>query len=358
MKRQHIDSIFYLRLFAMLMVVLVHVTGTYQTVLPEGSDAFQKYHFLNRFIRIEAGIFLMLTGLVFFYNFFRKDLSPAVFRDYYKKRVVYILVPYLIWALFYEFYASYTIGRELDVIGVAERILQGKSYYQLHFIFLIVQFYLVFPLLILLAKKFRWFRRYMWLIGIVVHLLYNYLNTRFNLVGFGLFLNSMTPYLLGGWIGIYYEEQKGKIHNNFTTLMSGIVFFVSGTSLVYLNYHLYTVGTFHLDSFYYTVNEVLFIVTGCYFLYRMAEILHIKAVPAVRKTVKHVAVYSFGFYLIHPFVLKEVTRWIPVHNNYWFHVEMAARYALTVLLCYLIILSFHRFVPGASLIFGKLPKRK
>ncbi|WP_337019346.1 acyltransferase [Oceanobacillus massiliensis] len=358
MKKQRIESIYFLRLFAMLMVVLVHVTGTYTSVLPIEGDAYGKYHFFNRFIRIEAGIFLMLTGLVFFYNYYRKNLSIKVFKEYYKKRVAYILVPYLLWALIYEIYAHYTVNRDLALGELIARIAQGQSYYQLHFIFLIVQFYLVFPLLIILAKRFVYFKRYMWLAAILIHLLYSYLNSKYGWVPFSLFLGSLSPYLLGGWLGIYYEEQKEKAHKHLITGLFGIIFIASGSLLAYLHYQLYVVQNFYLAGIYYTVVEIVFIMAGCYFLFRMAEIIQRKSSIQVMNIVKNIAMYSFGFYLIHPLVLKEVARFIPLHSNYLFHLEIITRYVLTVIICYIIIWLFHRFTPIPELLFGKMPAKK
>ncbi|UOQ50285.1 acyltransferase [Gracilibacillus caseinilyticus] len=355
--QKRIDSIYFLRLFAMLLVVLVHATGTYYSTLPMDGEAFAKYHFFNRFIRIEAGIFIMLTALVFFYNFSNKNLSVSLFIDYLKKRVLYILVPYIVWAVFYEFYARLTIHRELSIMDILSRILQGDSYYQLHFIFLIVQFYLVFPIFITLAKKLSFFRKYMWLIGIIVEILYYYLNDKYDLVSFNLFLNMLGPYFMGAWIGMHYQAIKSNIHKRLPTILFGIVFVVAGSALALLHYYVYTVQSFYLKGIYYKLIETTFLVGGSYFFFRVAELLLKISSASVMNITRNIALYSFGFYLLHPFVLKEVARFIPVHNNYLFHIEVLGRYVFTVIFCYFIIYFIHRFFPFAGLLFGKLPKK-
>lgn len=55
MKKERIESIYFLRIFAMVMVVLVHVSAAYVKVLTEGTGMYEAYHFINRIIRIEAG---------------------------------------------------------------------------------------------------------------------------------------------------------------------------------------------------------------------------------------------------------------------------------------------------------------
>ncbi|MFC0046282.1 acyltransferase [Metabacillus iocasae] len=354
--KQQIESIYFLRLFAMLMVVLVHVTGVYIHVLPFETDAYQKYHFINRIVRIEAGIFIMITGLVFFYNYIRKPLSFSVLKTYYQKRVTYILVPYLIWALIYEFYSAYTGVTNLNPSEVVSRILQGKSYYQLHFIFLIVQFYLFFPIFIFIAQKLAFFRKYMWVFGIIFEVGYYLLNVKYQLIPFNFFLDAFGTFLLGGWIGLYYQEQKDNIYNKSTNILLFILTIVAGVVTVTLNYYTYTTDQFQIPDLLYKLVNLTYLFIGGYFLFRITEIFAEKLPSKAVSIVKNIAVYSFGFYLLHPLVLNFVSQVIPIENNYWFHVQILARYVLTVVSCYLIIWGTHKYFPFPSLIFGKMPR--
>lgn len=356
MSKQRIDSIFLLRLFAMLMVVLVHVTGQFQSTLPFDSGAFQKYHFLNRIVRIEAGIFIMITGMVFFFNYMKKTLTWDVLKDYYKKRVTFILVPYLVWAVFYELYMYHIGFREVSLIGSLDRILHGESYYQLHFIFLIVQFYLVLPLFVYMAQKLEFFRKYMWAFGIGLELMYFYFNNTYSFTSFHVFLNSIGTFLLGAWIGTYYNEVIQKVRS-YTSIFYFAGAGIAGLTTVYLHYDMYMLNESALPGFAYKLVNLMYMVTGSYMIFRLAELASGKMSSRAFGVVKNVAVYSFGFYLLHPVVLREVAKFIPADSNYMFHFQMGARYVSTVLLCYIIIWGVHKFIPGASAIFGKLPKK-
>ncbi|MYL36056.1 acyltransferase family protein [Pontibacillus yanchengensis] len=356
MSKQRIGSIHFLRFFAMFMVVLVHVTGTYINTLPMDSGAFQKYHFLNRIIRIEAGIFIMITGLVFFYNYFSKSITLSFLKEYVRKRAVFILLPYVIWAIFYEWYAYHIGFREVNLTDSVLRIIQGESYYQLHFIFIIVQLYLVLPIFIYAAQHLQWFKRYMWAFGIAIELIYFMIDSRFDIIPFSFFMNSLGTFLLGGWLGIYFLEQKEKVRNR-TNYLLGLLAGSSGVVTVYVHYHLYILNTMELPGIYYKVLNLIFIMSASYLCFRLAEIFSESWYEGIQKVVRNVAAYSFGFYLIHPFVLKEVARFIPTHSNYLFHVELLMRYVVTCALCFMIIWLFHRFTPFASWMFGKLPKQ-
>ncbi|WP_406944739.1 acyltransferase [Halobacillus sp. SY10] len=356
MAREKIESIFLLRLFAMVMVVLVHVTGTYASILPADGDAFEKYHFLNRIIRLEAGIFIMITAMVFFYKYMDQKMDGKELKSFYKKRALYIVVPYLIWALFYEAFSVYIGAVTFNVSEITMRILKGESYYQLHFIFLIVQFYLFFPVILFAVKKFTFFRKYLWLFGMGIEIGYYFLNQKYQLIPFSFFLSSMGPYLLGAWIGMNVKVQKQKVFNKSTILWIGVTA-LAGVATVRLYYHLYTVSSFYLPGWTYLVVNLVYMMAGSYLMFRLMEIVSRKWWP-ILPYVKNIAVYSFGFYLLHPIVLKIVAQVIPTPENYWFHAGIFGRFVLTLFFCYLIIWFTHRYLPFSSLLFGKLPKGK
>ncbi|WLR49224.1 acyltransferase [Halobacillus litoralis] len=356
MAREKIESIFLLRLFAMVMVVLVHVTGTYASILPADGDAFGKYHFLNRIIRIEAGIFIMITAMVFFYKYIEQRMDWKELKSFYKKRALYIVVPYLLWALFYEAYSIYIGAVRFDMSEIGMRILKGESFYQLHFIFLIVQFYLFFPAILFVVKKVTFIKKYLWLFGMVVAVAYHFLNREFQLIPFTFFLSSMGPYLLGAWIGINFKEQKQRIYNK-STIAWVFVAIAAGIATVQLYYHLYTVSSIYLPGWTYLIVNLIYMMAGSYVMFRLMEIIARKWRP-ILPYVKNIAVYSFGFYLLHPIVLKVVAQVVPTPGNYWFHIGIMLRFGLTLFFCYFIIWLAHRYLPFAGLLFGKLPKEK
>jgi probable poly-beta-1,6-N-acetyl-D-glucosamine export protein len=356
MKKQNIHSIYFLRIFAMLMVILVHVTGAYAYTLPSGTDAYEKYHFINRIIRIEAGIFIVITGMVFFYNYIKRPLTLSVLKNYYIKRVSYILIPYLVWAIIYELCSYWSGATTFNPKEVLVRIATGESYYQLHFIFLIVQFYLILPVFVYIAQKWIFFRKYMWVFGIAVEVGYSLLNTAFQLTTFTIFVDSLATFLLGAWLGVYYQDQQGKAFRKSNVVWM-ICTFGIGTITVLLSYYMYTARTLDLPDITYKLSNLTFMVVGSYTAFLVAEMLAKKFSQRYMDIVKNIAVYSFGFYLLHPLVLEVVSKIIPIEANMTFHFSIVTRYILVVLLCYIIIWAVHRYTPFANLVFGKLPKK-
>ncbi|RWZ50170.1 acyltransferase [Halobacillus fulvus] len=355
MSKQRIDSIYFLRIFAMLMVVLVHVSAAYATVPEVGTTTHTFFHFINRVIRIEYGIFIMLTAMVFFYKYKDQPMDGQELKRYYKKRVVFIVVPYLFWALFYEAFSLYVGVVSFDLSEIALRILQGESFYQLYFIFLIVQLYLIFPALLYVIKRSSFLKKYLWLIGILIEIGYYFFSREVASVPFRIFIGSLGPYLLGAWLGIHYLEQRKKSFHK-STISWGISTVIFGGLFVFLHYQLYIANSFTLPGYVFLLVELTYMLGGSYFLFRLAEVLSVKWARSI-PYIQNVALYSFGFYLLHPFVLRVVAEFIPVPNSYWFSVGVGLRFIATITLCYLIIYLTHKYFPYPGLIFGKLPSK-
>ncbi|WP_281974554.1 acyltransferase [Halobacillus litoralis] len=355
MSKQRIDSIFLLRTMAMMMVVLVHVTATYLSALPDGSSIYQFYHFVNWSIRVEAGVFIMLTALVFFYKYKDQPMDRAELITYYKKRALYIVLPYLIWALFYEGYSIWAGTRNFDWIAILSRIVQGKSYYQLHFIFQIVQLYMVFPLLLYVIQQSFLVRKYLWLIGLVVEAGFHIISERFSLLPPELFVGHLGTYFLGGWIGLHYVTLKEKLSLTRNLWLTAATC-VSGFIFLYTSYYIYTYDIHLLSRGTYLIGNMLYLISGSYLLFQLSEWVAKKSPPFIA-SIRNIAIYSFGFYLLHPVVLNGVRNFIPIYPGGWFHLTILFRFSGTILFCFIIIWTCHRFFPWPGLFFGKLPER-
>ncbi|MFB1082245.1 acyltransferase [Jeotgalibacillus sp. JSM ZJ347] len=357
MKRE-IKSIYYIRTFAMLMVVLVHVTAPYEHLFSPDTIQHFSYHFVNRIIRVEAGIFIMLVGIVFFYNYRNRIFTKDVFFQYWKKRVWFILVPYIIWSFIYEYEAFY-YGHSVFVWSeVIERVLTGGSKYQLHFIFTVVQFYLIFPLVLWIAQKSQFIRKYIWVFGIVIEFYFFFNRAPFGLSQYPLFVENMGAFLLGASIGLYYEKITAYITSKRTWLLAG-VFAVSSVALILIRYqNAYGAERVPIPESLYKGIAMVFLLVGSLFFFFLAE----KMVSAYKEDtttrIRQVAYYSFGFYLLHPLIIRQMEIYLPIkESGISWHLAILLHYIFVVIICYLIIWFFHRFIPGAGLFYGKLPKK-
>ncbi len=130
-----------------------------------------------------------------------------------------ILIPYLFFSIFYyvamQFYVTYDLAetwRSLFSIEFLEKLLLGKAYTHLYYIFIIVQFYLLFPLLLYILKKKPALSPHLILIGFALQWVFILLNAEFWQYPYrGSIAFSYLFYFLtgGAFLGIYFEKYKG-----------------------------------------------------------------------------------------------------------------------------------------------------
>ncbi|MGM7637660.1 acyltransferase [Bacillus sp. Hm123] len=354
--KKEILSIYYLRVFAMLFVVFVHTTAQYRHLFEVNSFQHQLYNFLNTIVRVEAGIFIMLVGIVFFYIYRDKPFTPRELLMYGKKRFIFILVPYIIWSFIYEIEQSYYGVRVFDIGDIWERLLTGDSKYQLHFIYLVVQFYLILPIVIVIVKRSNLLKKYLWVIGIAIEFFFHMMKVNYGWDYF-LFIDSFGAFLLGGWIGLHYEKIKGKLTNK-KLWISASLFVLTSVPYVLIRYQNMFNERVDIPESLYKLLSIGFYIGGSFFFFYMSEKFTTRFSETTTKKFKSVASYSFGFYLLHPLVLYQVMNVLPTKDTgLSFHVMISLQYIVTVILCYLIIWFVHSYVPFANYLFGKLPKK-
>jgi len=98
----------------------------------------------------EGFFFVSACMLTYAYS----DLNRSGLRRYYWRRFLSVGVPYLCWTLIYFLFLMptthyHSVASALSHLGS----MASTGYYQLYFLLVIMQFYLVFPLVLLLLRK-------------------------------------------------------------------------------------------------------------------------------------------------------------------------------------------------------------
>jgi len=153
-RRKEIKELYYIRAIAAMGILIIHASGSFAVYSEYGSKAMYLGIFLNQFFRFGSPIFMMVSGLVLFYNY--RSIDEFDIKKFYKKKFKFILIPYIIWSTIYFIYTSYINGLSITgrrLIGLGRGILLGESFSHLYFIFLIFQFYIILPLLIKYLAK-------------------------------------------------------------------------------------------------------------------------------------------------------------------------------------------------------------
>ena len=178
--KPRIDELYFVRAIAIIAVVLIHATAKPISELVRTTPSFFTYQMFNTIASFAVPVFIFLSGFVLIYNYKDKPLSFGTIIQFYKKRLIYIVVPYLFFSVFYFAFIQWWYYDVSDFWLLLEQFLhaffiKGGTMYHLYFMYIIVQFYILFPLIWMFFKQ-RWLCAFAVPIGLVFHFLFVYLN--------------------------------------------------------------------------------------------------------------------------------------------------------------------------------------
>ncbi len=133
------------RLISMIAVVMIHTTASF-------AGAYPTLMWENQAARFAVPAFIIISGFVLYStedHFVRK----GAYVDFLKKRLGRVIPPYIIWSFIYLMFNSITT-REVTLSSALKDIATGNAYVHLYFVFIMIQFYFLFPIL---AEAYRRF---------------------------------------------------------------------------------------------------------------------------------------------------------------------------------------------------------
>ncbi|MBA4600808.1 acyltransferase [Thermoactinomyces mirandus] len=342
--KKRIEEADYIKGIAILGVIFIHVTAFCLRPFESLTDG-GLFFILNQLGRFSVPVFFMLSGLFLFYRYYENESFPL--KRFYKKRTMYILIPYLTWSVIYLLYGNLTHPRMAPTgLQSIEAIFKGNSYYHLYFLIVMVQFYLLLPGLIRAFRKFggmtvvsvtllisvaaesmTWWevtRKFSWL--------QTYAKDAMRYFPAWLFY-----FCLGGWIG----QQGNRIHRFMTKIPFPAAFVFFLTSAVVMLFE--SLARKHTGFFNYSV--IFYSVTSLLLWYQVTSKWKVPWLLTLGR-------YSFGLYLIHPMLLNLFSKissklflaasWI----EFWFML-------FVVTLSSLALAKLIRKLPYSHLILGK-----
>lgn len=151
--RERLFALDLLKVVACILVVVIHVTAAGVVGYQPGSKLQQISVLLNSFSQFAVPAFLFASGYGLSARFKGIPRVDGVLR-FWGKRIETVLLPYLIWSLIYLLVQQRFLGICYGAWGMLEMILSGGAFYHLYFMVVLIQFYLVFPLLLLVRRRF------------------------------------------------------------------------------------------------------------------------------------------------------------------------------------------------------------
>ncbi|MEO3943943.1 acyltransferase [Gorillibacterium sp. CAU 1737] len=370
-KKEPIWEINLLRAFAILAVLLIHTTSMPLNRLDASSNLYGVYLLLNQFSSFAVPVFLFISGIVLLYTYYDRPCTWTNIGTFYKKRVTSVLLPYLVFSIAYFLLNNYNVPEYLyNPKRFAYLLLTGRAHTHLYFMFIILQFYVLFPIFWAAARKLKgWFPVVAFALQIgymffnrevVVHL--TSIPAIFHRTG-SLSISYFGFFALGGLIGMYYPRWKRYLRPSPEDRRHPIpwgalivLWLAVGLYQVYIAYR----GNVHgirLSSL------TMYWIWFAYNTLSSLALLKLSALGVAKLPVRAVQVLmnlgacAFGIYLIHP-MLQWFYRLIPLDNNpLFFHSYFLGMFAVAFFISWAITAWLPKKVRGSVWILGSSPKK-
>ena len=202
-----------MRGISMMGVIGIHIGAEY---LANPSPNIHLVALFDIGTRFSVPIFFFISAFGLFYG--QSPAAPFSYRDFLIRRGRAVVVPYLVWSLFYVAHDAWHYGTGLpSMLSLASILFFGNAKYQLYFMVLLIWFYLLMPLWRVLLRHMT----LPLLMGILmVQIGFDYwssYNTAFNLYVYSLPEGSLLRALL------FYRLNYWVVHYVFIFLLGGSI---------------------------------------------------------------------------------------------------------------------------------------
>lgn len=296
-------------------VVTLHSSGTrYNFSYPSGFNIL--FILIPVIFSFGVPMFFMQSG-VDILNY-RQRYNTKVF---WKKRTHKVIVPFLIWSIiafifntFYPNQFSVGYGR-----GVSNLFLFIKSFFvkfftgQLEgpywFFYVIIGFYLIAPILSILVYTLKKEQlQYFLILAVIGNCLLPFLARVVNISSFDLpltIVGGSLEYFLFGWYILNYPFSRKVSHRWYLLGILSLLAEIFGTFLLASKYG-------RVSDTFYNIGFILgfFFITTLFLFLHNHENFFFK----FSKPLKYFAGLSFGIYLIHPFVLAFLNKYLIISH--------------------------------------------
>lgn len=302
-QQSQIFDIHILRAIGCLMVVLVHVSALYYVQSGSWEDVIL---FINQSSRFGTPIFAVVSGFLLFLQVKKRGFA---FKKFVSSRVNKIVLPFLFWTAFYLFYIWLVFGAAPLTNGVkklAFDVAFGETYSHLYFISIVLQFYLIFPLLQFIKSKGAWIA--LLVISAMIHIysMKFMMAEQFGgLLGMIADQRSFLPkwiffFIFGGFLAYNWGAAKEWAYKLRVPLFLAVllIFYFAAVEYEWGGY----IGSNRVTNI---VNMPIII------LFVMAISEKVARNPVLYSVTTRLGAMSMGIYLIHPFVINMLQQNLP-----------------------------------------------
>ncbi|MEG0473099.1 MAG: acyltransferase [Solibacillus sp.] len=330
---KRLEEIQFARAFAMFAVLFVHFSSTGLVAMPVTSEMFYVYSTFNTIGKLGVPVFFFLSGLVLFYSYNKRPFTKETMISFYKKRMKFIIIPYVMISIFYfagkvVVYNNYSSVYEM-VQAFVSQLMVGKVYTHLYFLFVLIQFYLIFPFILYVFKEVRVRVIPVLIISLIIQFTWFYVNKNFIQVEArgSIFLSYFSFFLFGAAVGVNYlqldkwwDENKKKF-----AVITVSLFAIALVPLLLVDMSI-RAGTIAewlpsspYRSYIFDWLWVFFGLTGGIMTLWLGKMVIRLNYSHLSSFLNQLANLSFGIYLIHPFFLIFFRAGLPGTTPLLFH---------------------------------------
>lgn len=372
LRRDNIPQLQIVRALCIIAVLCVHSTS-FATLNMTESGYFFAYNFVNIFMKYGTPSFIFLSSFVLFYNYYERPVTKELVGGFYRKRLKYILVPYFMFSVMYYIISYILNNRDLGVVETLQhftiQLLTGKAWTHLYFVFINSQFYLFFPIALLLLKSSRTLLKWSVPIGLAIQWGFVFMNKFYWQVKYpGSWMFSyMSYFMLGAFLGSFFPQIKGWIiASRENATIPRVIFWVllwAAWLTAALNHvNIYYQSRLHGTNYNTTLYEFLWnahTYLGTVVLLQIAFFAYRHFSPVLIKWISQLGALSFGIYLIHP-LFNLVYRNFPptTGNSMLVHLWYVGGFFFALIPSWIVVSLVIKYVPFSWMIFGNSPARK
>lgn len=374
MKKAQLNELYITRALAILGVLIVHATSFTFSELSNTSTFYGFYNFSNTFFRIGTTTFIFLSSFVLFYSYYHRPITAKLIGNFYKKRFLYIIVPYILFSIAYFFINSYQhlvpyLTSSEMVNEFLFQLSQGKAAAHLYFVFISIQFYVLFPILLLVFKRYpRLVKHTLW-IGFALQWIFVVLNNQyFQLYKGNLAISYFSFYFLGIFFGVYFDQikeffsvRKKQLFTSkiglYTILLWLSWALFSSIHVIYIYFNR-TVEGFFIHALLYELIWNFHTILSAIVLLQVSFVIYRVCSAKVVNSLMHLGVVSFGVYLIHLMILNYAHQYIPTFGKpILYHASILAGFLISLFVSWLVVHLVMKYFKWSWIIFGSGPKK-
>lgn len=321
MKNNYIEKV---RGFLIINVVLIHVL-TLSNIL--------QYNYVNIIIRkiinFSVPAFIFLAG--YLVNF--KDK-----KTFFRKKFFRLIPALILWDIIY--FIIYLKFKEINFLYLIKNLIFASNGYHLYYIYVLIQLFIITPLLIRISKsKIVYVKYFPLLVTPIFNLIYTLI------MFYVCDISFYYKFLVFGWISYFYlglllKEQR----DNNSLLISdrikvGVFALISVCEgiIVYRLSDNYALGVSQLSF----INSIysLFV---CIYIYKKLNIFkQEKNLTILNK----LGSFSFGIYLMHPLIINIVRKLIN-HFSFNYGIASIITYLFVICVCYIVCKIYYDILKG------------